>query len=241
MTKAEARSNSSRPPYDYVSLALQYPLPFHPPSSHYFYQEVSTMNLRKSITIALMGVLSFIIMFLEFPLPIFPEFLKIDLSDIPGIIVGFAFGPLSGVAVELVKNILHLMRTTTGGVGELANFIVGSAFIIPAALIYRKRQTTPAMITGFVLGTLSMALVGAIANYYILIPFYQNFMPLEAIIGMAAAVNALVVDLKTYILYVVIPFNVIKGVAISILTALVYKRVSSVVLKNISNQKWASR
>jgi len=83
------------------------------------------MNLRKSITIALMGVLSFIIMFLEFPLPIFPEFLKIDLSDIPGIIVGFAFGPLSGVAVELVKNILHLMRTTTGGVGELANFIVG--------------------------------------------------------------------------------------------------------------------
>lgn len=199
------------------------------------------MNLRKSITIALMGVLSFIIMFLEFPLPIFPEFLKIDLSDIPGIIVGFAFGPLSGVAVELVKNILHLMRTTTGGVGELANFIVGSAFIIPAALIYRKRQSAAAMIFGFVLGTLSMAAVGAIANYYILIPFYQNFMPLEAIIGMAAAVNSLVVDLKSYILYVVIPFNVIKGVAISILTALVYKRVSTVVLKNISNQKWAAR
>jgi riboflavin transporter FmnP len=148
---------------------------------------------------------------------------------------------MSGVAVELVKNILHLMRTTTGGVGELANFIVGSAFIIPAALIYRKRQSMASMILGFVLGTLSMALVGALANYYILIPFYQNFMPLDAIIGMAAAVNALVVDLKTYILYVVIPFNIIKGVAISILTALVYKRVSSVVLKNIADQKYVGR
>jgi riboflavin transporter FmnP len=199
------------------------------------------MNLRKTITIALMGVLSFIIMFLEFPLPIFPEFLKIDISDLPAIIVGFAFGPMSGVAVELVKNILHLMRTTTGGVGELANFIVGSAFIIPAALIYRKRQSAASMILGFVLGTLGMALVGALANYYILIPFYQNFMPLDAIIGMAAAVNALVVDLKTYILYVVVPFNIIKGVAISILTALVYKRVSSVVLKNIADQKYVGR
>lgn len=199
------------------------------------------MNLRKTITIALMGVLSFIIMFLEFPLPMFPEFLKIDISDLPAIIVGFAFGPMSGVAVELVKNILHLMRTTTGGVGELANFIVGSAFIIPAALIYRKRQSVASMILGFVLGTLSMTLVGALANYYILIPFYQNFMPLDAIIGMAAAVNALVVDLKTYILYVVVPFNIIKGVAISILTALVYKRVSSVVLKNIADQKYVGR
>ena len=199
------------------------------------------MNLRKSITIALMGVLSFIIMFLEFPLPIFPEFMKIDLSDIPGIIVGFAFGPLSGVAVELVKNILHLLRTTTGGVGELANFIVGSAFIIPAALVYRKRQSVSGMIVGFVLGTIGMAIVGALANYFILIPFYQKFMPLEAIIGMAAAVNALIVDLKTYILYVVIPFNLIKGVAVSVLTALVYKRVASVVLKNIYGQNWVGR
>jgi riboflavin transporter FmnP len=195
------------------------------------------MNLRKSITIALMGVLSFIIMFLEIPLPIFPEFLKIDLSDIPAIIVGFAFGPFAGVAVELLKNVLHLMRTTTSGVGELANFLVGSAIVIPAAFIYRKRSTLPAMIGGLVIGTLVMAVVGGIANYYILIPFYQNFMPIDAIIGMAAAVNSKVVDLKTLILYAIVPFNLLKGIVVSILTVLVYKKVATVINKNIADQK----
>lgn len=195
------------------------------------------MNLRKSITIALMGVLSFIIMFLEVPLPIFPEFLKIDFSDIPAIIVGFSFGPVAGIAVELLKNVLHLLRTTTSGVGELANFLVGSAFIIPAAYVYRKNHKIGSMITGLILGTIFMAVVGALANYYILIPFYQNFMPIDAIIGMAAAVNNRVVDLKSLIIYAIVPFNLVKGIVVSILTVIVYKKVSTVILKNIAEQK----
>ena len=184
----------------------------------------SSVNLM--VKIALLSVISFVIMFIEFPLPLFPPFLKIDLSDIGALVGAFAFGPMAGLAVELLKNILHLMRTSTGGVGELANFLVGVALVVPAGFIYKKNKSMKTAIMGLAVGTLVMGLVGALANYYILIPFYANFMPIDQIIGMAQAANALVVDLKSYILYAVIPFNVIKGIVVSILTLLIYKRIS---------------
>jgi riboflavin transporter FmnP len=175
-----------------------------------------------------MGVIAFIIMFIETAVPLFPAFLKIDLSDIPAIITGFALGPVAGVGVELVKNILHLFRTSTGGVGELANFIVGSAYVIPAALIYQKHKTKKTAIIGMLVGTLSMALFGAIANYTFIMPFYAKIMPIEAIIGMAAAVNKYIVDMKTLILYAIVPFNLFKGIILAIITFPVYKKVSKV-------------
>lgn len=187
-----------------------------------------TSNLNKLIKISLMGVIAFVIMFLEFAIPIFPSFLKIDISDIPAIITGFALGPIAGVAVELVKNILHLFRTSTSGIGELANFLVGSAFVFPAAYLYSKKKDKKTAIMGMMIGTISMAVVGGIANYYILLPFYSNFIPIEAIVGMAAAVNSLVVDLKTLILYAIIPFNLVKGIVLTLITIPVYKKVSKV-------------
>lgn len=187
-----------------------------------------TSNLSKLIKISLMGVIAFIIMFIETAVPLFPAFLKIDLSDIPAIITGFALGPVAGVGVELVKNILHLFRTSTGGVGELANFIVGSAYVIPAALIYQKHKTKKTAIIGMLVGTLSMALFGAIANYTFIMPFYAKIMPIEAIIGMAAAVNKYIVDMKTLILYAIVPFNLFKGIILAIITFPVYKKVSKV-------------
>ena len=190
-----------------------------------------TSNLNKLIKISLMGVIAFVIMFLEFAIPIFPSFLKIDISDIPAIITGFALGPIAGVAVELVKNILHLFRTSTGGIGELANFLVGSAFVLPAAYLYSKKKDKKTAIIGMIVGIASMAVVGALANYYILLPFYSNFMPIEAVVGMAAAVNSLVVDVKTLILYAIIPFNVVKGIVITLLTIPIYKKISTVLHK----------
>ncbi|MBN2259423.1 MAG: ECF transporter S component [Clostridiales bacterium] len=187
-----------------------------------------TSNLNKLIKISLMAVIAFIVMFFEIALPIFPEFLKIDLSDIPALITGFALGPVAGIGVELVKNILHLFRTSTGGVGELANFLVGVAFVYPAALIYSHKKDKKSAIIGMVAGTVSMAIVGALANYYILLPFYENFMPIEAIVGMAAAVNNLVVDMKTLILYAIVPFNLVKGIVVSLITIPVYKKISKV-------------
>lgn len=186
-------------------------------------------NLRQLLTITLMAVISFIIMFLELPLPIFPEFLKIDLSDLPALITGLALGPVAGILVELLKNMLHLLRTTTGGVGELANFLVGAALIIPASMMYKKKSDVKGFAVSLALGILLMGVVGGLANYFILLPFYQNFMPMEAIIGLGAAVNPAIKDTATLILYAIVPFNILKGFVVTLFAMALYKRVTPLI------------
>lgn len=176
--------------------------------------------------ISILSVIAFIVMFIEAPVFIFPGFLKIDLSDVPALIAGFALGPVAGVAVELLKNILHLLKTTTGGVGEVANFVIGASMVAPAAYIYHMRKDKHGAIIGLGVGIVIMSIVGALANYYVLIPFYQNFMPLDAIIGMSSKANGAIVDMKTLILYGIIPFNLFKGVIVAIFTMLLYKKIS---------------
>lgn len=176
--------------------------------------------------ISILSVIAFIVMFIEAPVFIFPGFLKIDLSDVPALIAGFALGPVAGVLVELLKNILHLLKTTTGGVGEVANFVIGASMVAPAAYIYHMRKDKHGAIIGLGVGIVIMSIVGALANYYVLIPFYQNFMPLDAIIGMSAKANGAIVDMETLILYGIIPFNLFKGVIVAIFTMLLYKKIS---------------
>lgn len=186
-------------------------------------------KLKQSLTITLMAVISFIIMFLELPLPIFPEFLKIDLSDLPALITGLAMGPIAGILVELIKNMLHLLRTSSGGVGELANFLVGVALILPSSYIYAKKKDVKALTMGLIAGILLMGVVGGLANYFILLPFYQNFMPLEAIIGMANKVNGSVTDMTSLILYAIVPFNIIKGAVVTVFAVALHKRVAPLI------------
>ncbi len=176
--------------------------------------------------VSILSVIAFIIMFIEAPIFIFPGFLKIDLSDVPALIAGFSLGPAAGIAVELLKNVLHLLRTSTGGVGEIANFIIGASLVAPAAFVYQKRKDKHGAIVGLGLGIVIMSLVGALANYFVLIPFYQNFMPIDAIIGMSAQANGAIVDLKTLILYGIIPFNLFKGLVVAVFTMLLYKKIS---------------
>lgn len=176
--------------------------------------------------VSILSVIAFIVMFIEAPIFIFPGFLKIDLSDVPALVAGFALGPAAGVAVELLKNVLHLLRTSTGGVGEIANFIIGASMVAPAAFIYHKRRDKHGALIGLVVGIVIMSIAGALANYFILIPFYQNFMPLDAIIGMSAKANGAIVDIKTLILYGIIPFNLFKGLVVALFTMLLYKRIS---------------
>ena len=183
-------------------------------------------SLSTLLKITMLSAIAFILMFLELKIPLFPEFLKIDISDLPALVGAFAFGPLAGVLVELIKNLLHLLRTSTGGVGELANFLVGIALVIPAAYVYTKNKSKKTALLGLVLGVITMTIVGALSNYYILIPFYKNFMPLDAIISMSAAANKNIVDLKTLIIYAIIPFNILKGTVISIITIMIYKHIS---------------
>ena len=193
------------------------------------------LTVKTMTKIAILGVIAFVFMLLDFPLWFTPPFLKFDISDLPSLIGAFALGPMAGVLIQLVKNLLKLLLagTNTAAVGELANFIVGSVFAYTAGLIYYKEKTFRNAIKGLVVGVLAMTIAISFANYYVMIPFYSKAygLPLEKIIAMSTAVNKYIVDLKSLIIFGVVPFNLLKGLVTSILTVLLYKRISPI-LKN---------
>lgn len=192
-------------------------------------QSKKLLNIKNMTKISILSVIAFILMQLEFPVPIFPSFLKIDLSDLPALVGGFALGPIVGILIELFKNLMHLVQTSTSGVGELANFLVGIALVAPASLIYYRNKTKKNAIIGLIVGTISMGIMGGLANYFILLPFYANALkfPIDAIVEMGSIVNSNIVDLNSLIFYAIIPFNVLKGIILSVITMLIYKRISS--------------
>ena len=193
------------------------------------------LSVPKMTKIAMLSVIAFILFQLDAPLPFFPAFLNIDASDLPAVIGGFAMGPLAGIAIEAIKNILHLLQTKTGGVGELANFVIGISMVVPAALIYTKHKSKKAAIIGLTIGTLVMAAVGALANYFVLLPFYATLYPLDVIINMGTVVNPAIDSVLTLVLYGVLPFNLMKGLALSILTIFLYKRISPILHKGLNS------
>ena len=175
-------------------------------------------KLQLMTKIGVLSALSYMIMFLEFPLPFFPPYLKIDLSDIPAIVGAFAFGPIAGVVIELVKNVLHLItKTETGGVGELANFLTGASFVLASSMIYFESKNKKSAVLGLAVGTVVMTAVMALANYYILLPFYLGTAPSPDTLGLIWSTT--------------VPFNMIKGIIISFITILIYKRLSPILHK----------
>jgi len=197
------------------------------------------MQRDKAKFIAKVGVLSALaaaIMFIETPLPFMPPFLKLDLSEIIALLGAFALGPLAGMTIELIKNLVHLPFTITGGVGELANFIVGCALVVPAAWIYKRNKTIKTAIKGLVIGSLCMVVLASLVNYFVMIPLYVEIFAkrfsitadqsLQNIIQMSAEENQGIADLNTLILFGIVPFNIIKVIIVSLLTFVTYKRVS---------------
>ena len=189
-------------------------------------------NLKYIVKIGILSAVAAVLMLFELPLWFAPPFYKLDFSEIPILIGSFALGPLAGVIMELLKNLLNLLMdgTTTAFVGEFANFVTGCAFVLPAALIYKHKKSLKSALFGLVLGTLSLVIVGALMNYYILVPTFSELyhLPLENIVAMGTAVNASISDLKTLIIFAVMPFNLIKSLACSAVTLLLYKRVSKI-------------
>ncbi len=186
----------------------------------------STFGVRTITITALLAAVASILMFLNFALPLFPAFIKMDFSDVPALIATFAIGPHAGVLVELIKNTVNLTHTATGGVGELANFSIGVAFVVPAGLIYRRNKTLRSAVAGLVVGQLSMTFAASVANYYVLIPLYSYFVPMEAILAMYRTINPYADTLFKAILMSVVPFNLLKGTLVTILTLCLYKRLS---------------
>ena len=189
---------------------------------------------------AIFSAIAAVLMILEFPIGIAPDFYKLDLSEIPILIGSFIMGPVAGVIMEVVKILLKLLMkpSSTAYVGELANFFVGCCLVVPASIIYKRKKTLKGALIGLGVGILSMSIVGTLSNYFIMIPFYSKFfkMPLDAIISMGTKINGFIKDKFTFVAICVLPFNLVKGVVVSAVTLLVYKRVSGII-KQIGNKK----
>ncbi len=188
---------------------------------------------RTMVEVAMLSAIAIVLMLFEFPLPfIAPPFYELDFSEVPILIGAFAIGPAAGVVIEAIKILLNLVinGTITAGVGEMANFIMGVAFVLPASLIYKHKKTKKTAVIGLVTGTLTMTVVACFVNTLILLPAYGKAfgMPVEAFVEMAAAIHASIDSMAGFAMLCVAPFNLLKGVLVSVITMLLYKHISPI-------------
>ena len=190
----------------------------------------STSKVRVLTGTAMLGAVAAVLMYLEFPIPIMPAFVKLDVSELPALIASFAYGPVSGILVCLIKNLIKLPSTSTAAVGELFNFVMGALFVGVAGLIYKRNKTRKGAIVGALLGALVMAVVSVPDNYFIVYPAYvvMYHLPLDAIIGMYQAINPNVNGLLACLLVFNLPFTFVKGALDAVLCFLVYKPLSPI-------------
>ena len=187
----------------------------------------SLLTTRELSTVAILAAIAAVLFMVEIPVVLF---YKLDLSSLPVLLGAFAMGPVPGTLILLVKAMLGLLHTTSQGVGELADFIMGFAMMFPAAIIYRRMKSRKGAIVGMVIGTVVATVVAVLTNLYIMIPFYGAAygMPVEAIVGMGQAIVPAVNSIGKFVLLVTAPFNILKWVVISVVTALVYKPLSPI-------------
>lgn len=186
-------------------------------------------NLRMIAVTAIMSALSAVLMFVEFSIPIMPSFIKLDVSDLPALITSFAFGPVCGVAVCLVKNLVHLFVTATFGVGELSNFILGAIFVFVAGMFYKRHHNRKYALIGAMAGDLAMAVLCFFVNLFFVYPIYIKLMlPEEAILGMYRAILPSVDSLWKAILIFNVPFTFVKGLISVAITFIVYPKLSPI-------------
>jgi riboflavin transporter FmnP len=173
---------------------------------------------------AMLSAIAFILMFLDFSIPwIMPSFIKMDLSELPALIGTFAMGPACGVAVCLIKNLLHLTITTTGGVGELSNFLLGAAFVLPAGLIYRHKKTKTTALIGALAGALFMGVFSVVSNYFLVYPVYYNFMSEELVLGAYQAILPSMKNILQCLICFNMPFTIVKGLFSVVITFIIYE------------------
>lgn len=197
----------------------------------FFAQKRSVTPARRITIISICSAIAMVLHVLDFPLLFLaPEFYKLDFSELPVLLCGFYLGPSAAVTCEGVKVLLKLLvkGTSTAFVGDFANFVVGCSFVIPATIWYHIHKSKHSAVIGLILGTISMAVLGSAFNAIYLLPkFSQLFeLPLDAIIGMGANIHGGVNSVSTFVLLCVAPLNVVKGVTVSVLTMLLYKRVA---------------
>lgn len=189
-------------------------------------KQVKQRDVWKMTMTAMLSAIAFVLMFLEFSVPVMPSFIKMDLSELPALIGAFAMGPVSGVMICLIKNLLHLFMTTTGGVGEFSNFILGACFVLPAGMIYQKWKSKKSAVAGALTGALLMAVVSIFSNYFIVYPVYYNFMPEEVVLGAYQMILPGVKNILESLIVFNAPFTFVKGLFSVAVTLAIYKPLS---------------
>ena len=180
--------------------------------------------------VAIFSAISFGLMYLDFAIPmLIPSFVKMDFSELPALIASFALGPSAGVLVCLIKNLFHLIVTTTSGVGELANFLIGAALVFPAGMIYKYHHNKKYAVIACFAGAIIMGVASYPINLWVTYPFYYNFLPKEVILNMYQAILPWVNSIELSLLVFNLPFTAFKGLAVAIITVLVYKPLSPII------------
>jgi len=195
-------------------------------------RKLSLLSVRAMVAMSLLSALATVLMLFEIPLWFVPKFYELDFSELPVLIGAFALGPVAGIVIELLKILLNLIvnGTDTAFIGEFANFLLGCSLVIPSAAIYARYKTRKAAISGMVIGTICFIVTGCILNAFVLLPAYSRmFIPLDAIIAEGTKVNKYITDMTSFIIFGVVPFNLIKGAAVSAITAALYKYVSPII------------
>ncbi len=190
------------------------------------------LTTRTVAKIGIMSAIAFVLMFFQVPLPFAPPFMQVDISDVPALIGAFAMGPIPGMLIVLMKNFLHaiIQGTKTQFIGELSNFIVGSSYVMVASWIYLRNKSFRTAIIGTIVGILLMSVVATASNYFIVFPLYAAAfgLQIEALVNMAAELNGFVNGYESMMLYAVLPFNLVKGTIVGLVTMLLYKHISPI-------------
>ncbi|MBQ8359540.1 MAG: ECF transporter S component [Oscillospiraceae bacterium] len=200
-------------------------------AEHFLPATRRTSRTRRLCIIAICSAIAAVLHMLNFPLLFLaPEFYKLDFSELPVMLCGFYLGPSAAVACEAVKIILKLLLkgTSTAFVGDFANFVIGCSLVLPAAIVYHTKKSRKSALWGLLLGTAVLTVFGSLFNAIYLLPKFSQLygLPLDAIIGMGSKINGSIHSLQTFVLLAVAPLNLIKGVMISVLTLLLYKKVA---------------
>lgn len=189
-----------------------------------------TSRVQWIARVSVLGALAFILMLFEIPLPFAPSFYKLGFDEVVVMLGGFALGPLAGAAIEILKIVLNVcfQGSDTAFVGELSNLLIGLSLVVPSAFYYKKHRTWKGAWIALIIGVISMSIIGCLANYFIALPAYSYFygLPMEVIVGMGTAIFPLVTNTFTFVLFMTLPFNIVKGVVVALITRLLYKRVS---------------
>ncbi len=189
------------------------------------YVKFSTQSLAAT---AMLSAIAFVLMYIEVTVPFMPFFIKFDFSDLPALLGAFAMGPIAGVVIELIKNLLHLFVSQSMFIGELSNFILGAAFVVPAGIIYGRNKNKKNALSACLAGAVFMGLLSIVSNYFVVYPVYYTFMPEEVVLQAYQVILPSMKSIMQCLLVFNLPFTIGKGLIDAVIAMLIYKPLSPI-------------